>query len=126
MRSVCLLGASGSIGTQSLDVMFKNKEFFNLVSFSVGNNTKNISRIINKFPEVKNVYLVDNKKKKYRYLGPVYRYYKLVIEKYSVTTLAVSEAQAVNNILYRVKHYLCYPANCGGIKLKGPIFIEED
>lgn len=64
MRSVCLLGASGSIGTQSLDVMFKNKEFFNLVSFSVGNNTKNISRIINKFPEVKNVYLIDNKKKK--------------------------------------------------------------
>lgn len=69
---------------------------------------------------------VDNKKKKYRYLGPVYRYDKLIIEKYNVTTLAVSEAQAVNNILYRVKHYLGYPANCGGIKLKGPIFIEED
>ena len=68
----------------------------------------------------------DNKKRKYRYLGPVYRYDKLVIEKYSISTMAVSEAQAINNIIYRVKHHLGYPANCGGIKLPGEVFIDED
>ena len=39
MISVCLLGASGSIGQQTIDVMLKNPADFDLVSFSVGQCT---------------------------------------------------------------------------------------
>ena len=61
---ICLLGASGSIGKQTLDVMGKDP-IFHLVAFSVGKNTRVIKGIISKNPEVKYVYLIENKKKKY-------------------------------------------------------------
>ena len=53
MMKVCLLGASGSIGRQTIDVMLKNKEDFDLVGFSVGLKTEFISKILKKYPEVK-------------------------------------------------------------------------
>ena len=40
MISVCLLGASGSIGQQTIDVMLKNPQDFDLVSFSIGKRTR--------------------------------------------------------------------------------------
>ena len=36
MREVLLLGASGSIGTQTLDVLEKDKDLFRLIGISVG------------------------------------------------------------------------------------------
>ena len=36
MMKVCLLGASGSIGKQTIDVMIKNPSDFDLVAFSIG------------------------------------------------------------------------------------------
>ena len=61
MTSICLLGASGSIGQQTLDVMSKNPNDFTLVSFSVGKRTRCISYIIKKFPSVKYICIQDEK-----------------------------------------------------------------
>ena len=61
MMTVCLLGASGSIGTQSLDVMLKNQQDFKLLAFSVGRQTRKIARIIRLFPSVKVITIKDKK-----------------------------------------------------------------
>ena len=61
MTSICLLGASGSIGQQTLDVMLKNPNDFDLVSFSVGKRTRCISYILKKFPRVKSICIQDSK-----------------------------------------------------------------
>lgn len=50
---ICLLGASGSIGTQTIDVVLKNYDDFDIVAFSVGERTKTISSVLRKFPNIK-------------------------------------------------------------------------
>ena len=55
MMSIILLGASGSIGRQTLDVMKKNRQDFSLFAFSVGKRTRIITPTIKAFPEVKHV-----------------------------------------------------------------------
>lgn len=55
MMKVCLLGASGSIGKQTIDVMQKNKDKFELVSFSLGLKTQQIPGILKKYPNVKHI-----------------------------------------------------------------------
>ena len=62
MSKVILLGASGSIGRQTLDVMKKNREDFSLSAFSVGSKTRFITPIIKNFPEVKHICIKDKKK----------------------------------------------------------------
>ena len=61
MMNVCLLGASGSIGKQTIDVMLKNPNDFDLVAFSVGKRTRCISYILKKFPHVKAICIQDEK-----------------------------------------------------------------
>ena len=61
MMTVCLLGASGSIGQQTIDVMLKNPQDFDLLSFSVGKRTRCISCILKKFPHVKAICIQDEK-----------------------------------------------------------------
>ena len=70
--------------------------------------------------------VVTTKKDSYTYIGPVYRYNVRVIDKFEVKTQAVSEAQAINNVLYRAKKKLGLSAGAGGIKLKGTIYKDED
>ena len=65
MRNVCLLGASGSIGRQTLDVMAKYPNDFSLVSFSVGKQTRKISSIIKKHSSVKYVSMIEKSKVSY-------------------------------------------------------------
>ncbi len=62
MRNICLLGASGSIGKQTIDVLLKHRDDFKLLSFSVGHHTRCIFSLIKRFPEVKSIYLIDKKK----------------------------------------------------------------
>ena len=62
MISVCLLGASGSIGQQAIDVMLKNPSDFDLVSFSVGQKTRYVRGIIKHFPNIRNI-CIQNKNK---------------------------------------------------------------
>lgn len=57
--NICLLGASGSIGSQTLDVIKQNPKDFTLVSFSVGKQTDKIEQILKDNPKVSDVYLKD-------------------------------------------------------------------
>ena len=53
MKSVSLLGATGSIGVQTLDVIASHPEQFKLSSMSVGKNIEAAEKIIFKFqPEI--------------------------------------------------------------------------
>ena len=65
MISVCLLGASGSIGQQTIDVMLKNPQDFDLVSFSIGQRTRYVRGIISRFPNINNICLQSRSKVKY-------------------------------------------------------------
>lgn len=65
MMTVCLLGASGSIGSQTIDVMLKNPNDFDLLAFSVGHQTRKIRGILNHFPNVKAICIQDRNKLSY-------------------------------------------------------------
>ena len=52
MREVLLLGASGSIGTQTLDVLEKDEDLFRLIGISVGHQVQKIEGILKRFPSV--------------------------------------------------------------------------
>lgn len=54
MKKIILLGASGSIGTQTLDVILHHPEEFELVAFSVGKRIETVKRILAQF-DVKEV-----------------------------------------------------------------------
>lgn len=54
MKRIVLLGASGSIGTQTLDVLSQHPDLFHLEAFGVGRNIGMARRILKDFP-VKNV-----------------------------------------------------------------------
>ncbi len=76
MKKVLLLGASGSIGEQTLDIILENPQEFVLTAFSVGLKDEYIPNIIEKHHHVEKVYLRDNsKKKKYRKLFPSVKFY---------------------------------------------------
>ncbi len=60
MKKLALLGASGSIGTQTIQVLEKLKDEFELVSFSVGKNIDYANELVKKFPTVKLI-CVQNK-----------------------------------------------------------------
>jgi 1-deoxy-D-xylulose-5-phosphate reductoisomerase len=56
MKKISLLGASGSIGTQTLDVIRLHPEEFQLVAFSVGKNVSSAAQIIEEFsPDIVSV-----------------------------------------------------------------------
>ena len=58
MKEIILLGASGSIGQQTIDVIRNYPNKFKLKAFTVGNNTSEVVNIIEEFkPEA--VYLID-------------------------------------------------------------------
>ena len=58
MKKLILLGASGSIGKQTLEVLEKYPNLFSLEAFSVGYNNTDVSSIIEKF-NPKAVFLFD-------------------------------------------------------------------
>ncbi|OLN22760.1 1-deoxy-D-xylulose-5-phosphate reductoisomerase [Domibacillus antri] len=49
MKTISLLGATGSIGVQTLDIIRKNPESFTLSAFSAGRNVDAARQIINEF-----------------------------------------------------------------------------
>lgn len=55
MRRVVLLGASGSIGTQTLDILKRNPSRFELVGFSLGKRVGFVEEVVRDFPTVKNL-----------------------------------------------------------------------
>lgn len=59
MMKVCLLGASGSIGQQTIEVMLENPNDFDLVAFSVGRRVRKIANILKNYPNVRAICLQD-------------------------------------------------------------------
>ncbi len=55
MKRIILLGASGSIGTQTLDIIAKYPQEFLLVGFSVGKQASKAEDILDRFPSVRAV-----------------------------------------------------------------------
>ncbi|MCQ6525426.1 1-deoxy-D-xylulose-5-phosphate reductoisomerase [Bacillus mycoides] len=56
MKNISLLGASGSIGTQTLDVLRSHPDQFRLVAFSVGKNVDYAVKVIQEFsPQIVSV-----------------------------------------------------------------------
>ena len=53
MKNIALLGASGSIGTSTLEVIKRHQDKFNLVAFSVFSKVSLIEDILNTFKDVK-------------------------------------------------------------------------
>lgn len=52
MKKLLLLGASGSIGTQTVDIVNEHKDMFEIVSFGVGHNIEKAREYVRLFPEV--------------------------------------------------------------------------
>lgn len=59
MRKIILLGASGSIGRQTIDIIKKHRKTFDLVGFSVGNRVEAIDDILHEFKNVKYVVIKE-------------------------------------------------------------------
>ncbi len=60
MKRLVLLGASGSIGTQTVDIIQQHPDLFELVSFGVGKNIDKAREYLHAFPEI-NVFSVGSK-----------------------------------------------------------------
>lgn len=52
MRNVLLLGASGNIGTQSLDILEKDQSSFVLKGITIGHQVEKIEGILERFPSI--------------------------------------------------------------------------
>ncbi|SJZ85252.1 1-deoxy-D-xylulose-5-phosphate reductoisomerase [Anaerorhabdus furcosa] len=61
MKKIVLLGASGSIGSQTIDVIVSHPEEFDLVAFSVGHNINKVHEILEKFPMIQHIGVADEK-----------------------------------------------------------------
>ena len=57
MYNVLIFGASGSIGTQTLDVLKRLNENYKLVAFTIGNRVEYVDKILNAFKDVKAICL---------------------------------------------------------------------
>ena len=76
MKKVLLLGASGSIGKQTIDIINKHNNLFDLVGFSVGYNVDYIDELLTSFTNIKCVYLIDdNQKQLYQNKYPNIQFY---------------------------------------------------
>lgn len=61
MKKILVLGASGSIGESTLDIIRNNKDKFELVGFSCANNIAKAAEIKREFPDAKIAVLKENK-----------------------------------------------------------------
>ena len=50
-KRILLLGASGSIGTQTIDIIEQHPEQYELVSFGVGKNIDYARKLLTKYPD---------------------------------------------------------------------------
>ncbi len=55
MKRLVLLGASGSIGVQTIDIIQQHPELFELVSFGVGKNISKAKEYLNLFPSIQKI-----------------------------------------------------------------------
>ena len=61
MKKIIILGATGSIGTQTIEVIEENPQDFELTGVSVGHNIELLKVILSKFESMKYVSVHDEK-----------------------------------------------------------------
>lgn len=61
MKKLLLLGASGSIGSQTIDLLINKKVDYELVGLSVGKNIEFLEKVLPLFKSIKYVYVIDSK-----------------------------------------------------------------
>lgn len=59
MKKVVVLGASGSIGKQAIEIIKRSPDEFELVKVSVGNNIENLLEILESFSSIKEVAILN-------------------------------------------------------------------
>ena len=59
MKNIVLLGASGSIGTQTIDVVLHHSEKFRIIGLSVGHNIPKLKEILSQVNTVRYVSVAD-------------------------------------------------------------------
>lgn len=59
MKKIAIIGTSGSIGTQTIDVLQSNRDKFELVAFAVGSNIDYANEVLDLFPTVQLVVVAD-------------------------------------------------------------------
>ncbi len=52
MKNVSIIGTSGSIGTQTIDILKNNRDKYKLIAFAVGSNVDYANQVLDLFPEV--------------------------------------------------------------------------
>lgn len=98
--NILLLGASGSIGSQTIDVINKNPQDFTLVGFSVGKRTRCIGNILKKHKEVAYVYMIDRSVcRRYQKKYPNIKFLNSVDNKLEDIILLCDKAEMVVNAL---------------------------
>jgi 1-deoxy-D-xylulose-5-phosphate reductoisomerase len=65
MRNIIVLGATGSIGSQTLNVINQNADELNLIGISLYDDLTALPKILKKFPNLKYVWALSPDKKKY-------------------------------------------------------------
>lgn len=70
MKNICLLGASGSIGRQSVDVIQRHPHLFKLIAVSVNESIEYLEYLVNTFSTIK--YVCIGKKEYYDYFKNKY------------------------------------------------------
>ena len=63
MKRIVLLGASGSIGSQTIDVVLHHKDEFSIVAVSVGKNIEKLKMLLAKIPSIQHVCVADEQVK---------------------------------------------------------------
>ena len=58
-KRLILLGASGSIGSQTIDIIRKNPNDFSLVAVSVGNKVDVLDKLLSEFKSIKRAYIIN-------------------------------------------------------------------
>ncbi|MEG0468606.1 MAG: 1-deoxy-D-xylulose-5-phosphate reductoisomerase, partial [Longicatena sp.] len=59
MKRLVLLGASGSIGTQTINVVEHHCDEFKIIAFSIGHNIDMLHELIKRMPHVKHICVAD-------------------------------------------------------------------
>lgn len=62
MKNLVLLGASGSIGSQTLSLLKKNILDYNLIGVSVGKNIEVLQSLLKEFKSIEAIYAIDDTK----------------------------------------------------------------
>lgn len=111
-KKVLLLGASGSIGKQTIDLLREHQNKFVLTAFSVGNNYKAIPDLLCEFKHVKFVYLISKQ-------------HATVLSKVFPKVKFLSGAKGLTK-LTKVAHYdICVDALVGFVGLEPAIISLE-